>query len=143
MFVSSIVASKGNKIVAARAEDSLAQVASRLAEHRIGAVLVYGPQGDIAGIISERDIVRMLAHEGAAALQRRVAEFMVTEVRTCEPEDTVDHVMEIMTQHRIRHLPVMQGGSVQAIISIGDVVKHLIDETRHEAEALKQYIAAG
>jgi CBS domain-containing protein len=143
MFVSSIVSSKGSKVVSALPTETVADLVLRLSQHRIGAILVRAADGSIAGIVSERDVVRALARRGADTLQQRVADIMVTDVETCEPEDTVDHVMETMTERRFRHLPVVQDGSIVGIISIGDVVKNLIDETRHEAEALKQYIVAG
>jgi CBS domain-containing protein len=143
MFVSSILAEKGNDVVSILASDTVAALAARLTERRIGAVVVCGPDGRISGIVSERDVVQALARRGAAALGGRVAELMVTNVETCEPDDTLEHVMQVMTARRIRHLPVMQRGRMTGIVSIGDVVKHLIAETKHEAEALRQYIAAG
>jgi len=142
MFVSSIIAAKGGNVISVLAQDSIADLLARLAEYRVGAVLVRGHDGGMVGIVSERDIVRALAREGAATLNRRVAEVMISEVETCDPDDTIDHIMTVMTERRIRHLPVMRAGQLVGMISIGDVVKNLIDETRHEAEALKQYIAA-
>jgi CBS domain-containing protein len=143
MFVSSILAEKGNDVVAIPPTETVAALAARLTERRIGAVVVCGTDGRIAGIVSERDVVQALARHGAAALDGRVAELMVTDVETCEPDDTLEHVMQVMTSRRIRHLPVMQRGRMAGIVSIGDVVKYLIAETRHEAEALRQYIATG
>jgi CBS domain-containing protein len=143
MFVSSILADKGDDVVSILPTDTVAALAARLTERRIGAVVVCGPDGRISGIVSERDVVQALARRGPAALESRVAELMVTDVETCEPEDTLEHVMQVMTDRRIRHLPVMQRGRMAGIVSIGDVVKHLIAETRHEAEALRQYIATG
>jgi CBS domain-containing protein len=143
MFVSSILAEKGGDVVSILASDTVAALAARLTERRIGAVVVCGPDGQIAGIVSERDVVQALARRGATAMDDRVAELMITNVETCEPDDTLEHVMQVMTARRIRHLPVMQRGRMTGIVSIGDVVKYLIAETKHEAEALRQYIAAG
>ena len=143
MFVSSILAEKGADVVSIRPGDTVAALAARLTERRIGAVVVCGPDGRITGIVSERDVVQALARRGPAALDSRVADLMVTSVETCDPDDTLEHVMQVMTARRIRHLPVMQHGQMVGIVSIGDVVKYLIAETRHEAEALKQYIATG
>ena len=143
MFVSTIIADKGSEVVTVAPASTVAELAGRLAERRIGAVVVCDPDGNIAGIISERDIVTALAQHGAAALSGRVAELMSLQVATCELEDTLEHVMQVMTARRIRHLPVMENGRMVGLVSIGDVVKHLIAETRHEAEALRQYIATG
>jgi CBS domain-containing protein len=143
MFVSSIISDKGNEVVTVAPGTTVAELAARLAERRIGAVVVCDPDGGLAGIISERDIVSALASRGAEALSCRVAELMSLRVATCDLEDTLDHVMQVMTERRFRHLPVMENGRMVGLISIGDVVKHLIAETRHEAEALRQYITTG
>lgn len=142
MFVSSIISSKGSAVVSISAQESVEKLLHLLDRHRIGAVLVLGANGAIAGIVSERDVVRALSARGAGTLALRVADIMVSDIEVCDPDDTIDHVMQVMTERRIRHLPVLQKGQLMGMISIGDVVKNLIDETRHEAEALRQYIAA-
>lgn len=97
----------------------------------------------VEGIISERDVIRHLARAGADILDLRIADIMIREVVTCTSEDNIAHLMETMTEHRIRHLPVVEDGIMIGLVSIGDVVKHRIRETEQEAEALKAYIATG
>lgn len=143
MFVSSILAGKGGQVVAVSPADSISSAVDQLAARRIGAVLAVDDMGRPVGVLSERDVVRVLARDGVAALQARVADVMSAPIVTCDPDDTLDHVMGLMTDRRIRHLPVVRRGELLGIVSIGDVVKFTIDETRHEAEALKQYIATG
>jgi CBS domain-containing protein len=142
MAVSQILKSKGAAIVSAGASDKLDTVAKKLAEHRIGSVLVLDGGGGILGIVSERDIVRALAADGAAALQRKASEVMTSQVRTCKPGDTEAELMALMTTHRIRHLPVVERGKLLGMISIGDVVKFRIEAIEHEADDLKAYIAS-
>jgi CBS domain-containing protein len=121
----------------------LAEAARVLTKLRIGALVVRAEGGTLAGILSERDIVRAVAEEGAAALGLTVATCMTTDVAVCEENDTIEEIMETMTRCRFRHMPVVDGGSIAGIISIGDVVKTRIAETLREAQALKEYIAAG
>lgn len=145
MYVESILKGKGANIISVKPADTVADTAKVLARHRIGAVLVCDGDGDgeLAGILSERDIVRGLAETGSAILEGPVSALMTRRVVTCSPGDSVDGVMAKMTEGRFRHLPVMSGGSLVGVISIGDVVKERIAETEHEAEALKAYIATG
>ena len=142
MLVSHILREKGRAIVAVTPNASLADAAQTLTKNRIGAVLVLDGDGSAAGILSERDIVRAMAWEGAAALSRTVASCMTTPVATCEENDTVEELMERMTHGRFRHLPVVDQDRVVGIVSIGDIVKTRIEETLREAQALKEYIAA-
>ncbi len=114
-----------------------------LVTRRIGSVLVLDANGKIAGIISERDVVRALSKQGAAAMSLRVAEAMTSDVVFCDPDDSIDQVMETMTSGRFRHLPVVRRGELYGLVSIGDVVKARLEDARHEAEALKAYIVAG
>jgi CBS domain-containing protein len=141
MFVSDILGHKGNRVVAVTPEETLASAIATLSARRIGAVLVLDADKKLAGILSERDILHAVARRAAEALSLRVAEVMTTPVVTCDPDDTVEHVMELMTNGRFRHLPVVRRGSLLGIVSIGDVVKWRLDETRQEAEVLRQYIA--
>jgi CBS domain-containing protein len=143
MLVSHIIREKGNAVVSVAAEATLAEAAKLLARHRIGAVLILDSHGAPLGILSERDIVSVLAQLGAAALARIVGSCMTSPVMTCEESDTIEDLMERMTHGRFRHLPVVQRGRVVGLVSIGDVVKTRIEETVREAQALKEYIAAG
>ena len=114
----------------------------RLASKRIGAVVVTAPGTAVIGIVSERDVVRMLAQHGPSALSRGIDECMTRNVVTCRETDTVDELMSRMTQGRFRHLPVVEGGELAGIISIGDVVKHRVAEVELEASAMRDYITA-
>ena len=143
MNVASIVTGKGAKIITAAADDSIASVASLLNEHGIGAVLVTDGANEVKGVISERDIVRELAKSGSGCLDMKASALMTTNVITCAPSDTIDQVMSLMTTKRIRHLPVMDGGTLSGFISIGDVVKNRMDEVEREAAAMRDYIATG
>jgi CBS domain-containing protein len=116
------------------------EAAHLLAGKKIGAVMITGADGDIKGILSERDIVRALAKSGALALQDSVAMHMTTKVVTCHEDQTVAEVMELMTNGRFRHMPVLHANKLAGIISIGDVVKHKIAETEAESRSLRDYI---
>jgi CBS domain-containing protein len=122
---------------------TLLEVAKRLTQKRIGVLVVVGAHGNIAGVVSERDIIRALSEMGADCLQRPVAEIMTSQVVTCQETDTLDGLMATMTQHRFRHLPVVTDGALVGIISIGDVVKHHVAEIEMEATAMRAYIARG
>jgi CBS domain-containing protein len=141
MHVASILKVKGRAVETVRADSTLTFVASRLADKRIGAVVVTDRAGAIAGIVSERDIVHALAREGTGCLDWPVSEIMTRDVLTCTEDDTLDQIMSSMTQRRCRHLPVVEGGKLTGIISIGDVVKHHIAEVEMEAMAMRDYIA--
>jgi CBS domain-containing protein len=143
MLVSHILQEKGRDALAIPPEATLFEAARLLTLNRIGALIVYDARGALSGIISERDIVRAVAEEGAAALAFTVAERMTIDVATCEENDTIAEIMETMTRCRFRHMPVIEDGRVAGIVSIGDVVKIRIAETLREAQALKDYIAAG
>ncbi len=141
MAVKEILAEKGNNVITISPGSSLGDAARVLAQHRIGAVVVVGTDDRIIGILSERDIVRRVGEEGAAALERSVSEAMSTSVKTCNEQSTVNEVMTIMTRGRFRHLPVEQDGNLVGIISIGDVVKRRIEEVEREADEIRNYIA--
>jgi len=143
MLVSHILRQKGRDVVTVGPTIALAEAAHTLAKRKIGAVVVIGVKGDVAGILSERDIVNALAVDGTHALARAVSTYMTRSVATCGERDTIDTIMEIMTDGRFRHVPVVEGGRLAGIVSIGDVVKTRIEESEREASALKQYIAAG
>ncbi|SRR5579872_6133048 len=142
MFVSDIIAQKGHSVFTVTPGTTLAEVSQQLSARRIGSVLVIGKDDDVAGIVSERDVVRALARHGAAALQLEARAIMTREVVTCDPDDPIELVMATMTTGRIRHLPVTRHGELLGLVSIGDVVKARLEETANETEALKAYIVA-
>ena len=142
MHVAAILNEKGRAVETVTASMSLAHVAERLTAHRIGAVVVCGPEGEVAGIVSERDIVRMLARHGGSALARTAGDAMTRDVVTASEADTIDELMVRMTKGRFRHLPVVEAGRLVGIVSIGDVVKHRVAEVELEASAMRDYIAA-
>ncbi|MFN4275282.1 MAG: CBS domain-containing protein [Ferrovibrio sp.] len=143
MIVASILKDKTGGVISARPEDSIESVCQLLADKGIGAVLVQRPDGGIAGILSERDIVRGLAMIGTDLLLQTADTIMTRSVMVCSSHDTIQDVMHLMTKRRIRHLPVVDNGRLAGMISIGDVVKRHIAATEMEAEALRQYIATG
>ena len=142
MLVSQILKLKGDLVFTAAPTDSVAAVAALLHSRRVGALVVLEAER-VVGIVSERDIVRIVAEGGGAALGRPVADCMSREVVYAEPGETVDQLMERMTDRRMRHLPVCIDGRLVGIVSIGDVVKSKISEVEAEASGLKAYIAAG
>ena len=143
MFVSDILSQKGGSVFTVTPGTSVAQVSQQLSVRRIGSVLVLDGDGGVAGIVSERDLVRALASHGAKALELEARQVMTRDVVTCHPDDSIDEVMQTMTSGRFRHLPVVHHGELLGLVSIGDVVKARLEETEHEAEALKAYIVAG
>lgn len=144
MNVATILASKGRAVTTARSDTVLIDVTSKLAAKKIGCIVIIGDHGRIDGIMSERDVIRAIAEGGAAALQQPVSKFMTSSVRTCHEGATLDELMEIMTQGRFRHLPVVDDSqALVGIISIGDVVKHHISEVEMEVSAMRGYLATG
>lgn len=142
MFVSDILAHKGDRVVSVAPDDGLPSAIATLADRRIGAVLVLDAGGAIVGILSERDVLHAMARDGGAALNRKVSEIMTSTVVTCDPDASIEHVMETMTERRFRHLPVVRQGRLCGMISIGDVVRLRLEEQRREADALREYITA-
>lgn len=143
MLVATIIHEKGSNVATISPRATLTDAASELRLRSVGALVVSSDGRSIEGIISERDIVRRLAERGQAALAESVASVMTTEVRTCGPDDTCDDLMRVMTEHRMRHLPVMVDGTLAGIVSIGDVVKHRVEELEQEARTLHDYITTG
>ena len=141
MIVKTILSAKGNDVISIEPTATLETAVRTLAEHRIGALLVLGTDRRVIGILSERDIVRVIAKEGAGALSQTVRNAMTAKVKSCSENSSVNEVMEIMTRGRFRHLPVEKNGQLYGIISIGDVVKRRIEDVEREAEEIKQYIA--
>jgi CBS domain-containing protein len=140
MNVREILSVKGKDVVTIEPNTNLAAAAKLLAERRIGALVVTGPAGRVVGILSERDIVHVLATGGIAALETPVSEAMTRKVTTCSPSDTIGSIMEQMTAGKFRHVPVVEQGRLTGIISIGDVVKHRLMEMENEQAALRDYI---
>lgn len=141
MHISEVIRRKGGEVVTIRSDATVAQLLALLAEYRIGAVVVSDDDGaTVAGIASERDIVRHLHTDGPAVLSAAVAAIMSSDVETCTPEDDLERLARQMTEHRVRHIPVVVEGRLQAIVSIGDIVKHRIDELQMERDLLVGYI---
>ncbi|MEO1100549.1 MAG: CBS domain-containing protein [Pseudomonadota bacterium] len=143
MTIDQILKEKGAGVTTVTDTQTLHSVAKVLDEARIGAVVAIGTDGKVTGVLSERDIVRQLARHGAGAMTMTVAAAMTRDVITATPQETVDHCMELMTDRRIRHLPILKDGGLAGLISIGDLVKWKIAATEAEAEAMKSYIATG
>ncbi len=144
MNVATLLKTKGNRVVTIRVESPIQTVMHRMAIEQIGALVVTGPGDErIVGIVSERDIVRGLAERGAAVMNLRVADLMTHKVRTCALQDSVKHIMAVMTRGRIRHLPVVDGHKLCGIVSIGDVVKNRLEEMTLEVDVLRDAYMAG
>ncbi len=141
MQVENILQSKGRAVVTVAVTATVAEAVAELNANRIGAVVVTD-NGRVAGILSERDVVRHLGREWSTLAGRPVRELMTKSVVTTHRNAGVGELMERMTEHRIRHIPVVEGGELVGIVSIGDVVKRKIEETEQEATALKEYIAS-
>lgn len=141
MTVKTILNRKGYGVVGIEREATLGDAARVLSEHRIGVVIVTEHGERIAGLLSERDIVRTIAARGAAALDEPVAAVMTRRVVTCSENDSTGELMERMTAGRFRHLPVVDGERMIGIVSIGDVVKKRIEDVEREAEEIRNYIA--
>jgi CBS domain-containing protein len=141
MAVSHILSVKGRNVFTVRPTDTVNAVAKILGEKRIGAIVVTDDQGHIVGIVSERDVVRQIASEGAEVLKKPASAIMTKNVMTCQDGDSEQELMAVMTAKRIRHLPVVTQGKLNGMISIGDVVKFRIEAIEREAENMKAYIA--
>ncbi|MBN9443448.1 MAG: CBS domain-containing protein [Bosea sp. (in: a-proteobacteria)] len=141
MNVEQLLSDKGREVISVQPHRTLAEAVRVLSEKRIGAVVVMGADGALVGILSERDIIRALGAEGAAALDSAVSRVMTAKVVTCRAQTSVDELMEIMTTGRFRHVPVIENGRVIGIVSIGDVVKHRVAAIEAESQAMRNYIA--
>jgi len=140
MTVKAIVFRKGRNVVTIGPSATLEAAIAKLAEHRIGAVVVLGAERRVIGILSERDIVRAFAEFGADALTKRLAQVMTREVATCGEGETAVSIMERMTTGKFRHIPVVENDRLAGIVSIGDIVKHRLWEMEQESAALRDYI---
>jgi CBS domain-containing protein len=144
MLIVSILRQKGTQVFSVGAEEDVGAVARSLAQHRIGAVLVRDAAGDVLGIVSERDIVRGLATQGEAALRMTAGQLMTRVLHTVTPRTHVVQALAMMTDRRVRHLPVLEDdGRLVGMVSIGDLVKARIAEAEHEAEELRNYVVSG
>ena len=141
MTVKAILDRKDYDIATIAPTADLASAVKLLAARRIGALVVTGSEREVAGIISERDIIRVLAEAGAAALEQPVGQVMTRKVVTCTRADTMSNIMELMTAGKFRHLPVVEGDQLIGIISIGDVVKYRVQQIEFESAALRDYIS--
>lgn len=142
MIIEQILNDKGREVVTLRADHTLREAAKLLDERRIGAVVTLSGDGDIVGVLSERDIVRQFARRGEEALEMPVGEAMTRAVITINAEAAIDDALQLMTDRRIRHLPVVRNNRLTGFVSIGDLVKWKIAETEAEAEAMKSYLSS-
>lgn len=141
MTVAAILKGKGHETITARHDALLNDICETLAKKKIGAVVVCDGDNSIEGIVSERDVVRVIGTQGVSALQLPVSSVMTKDVITCLEENSVNEVMAKMTQGRFRHMPVVKDGKLTGVISIGDVVKHKIAQVELEAEQMRNYIS--
>ncbi len=140
MRITDVLRRKGDLVVTIRPDDTVRALLDALAEHRVGALVVADAEGAVEGIVSERDVVRHLQARGAGVLEEPVSGIMTSPVHTAAPETTLDELMVLMTQRRIRHVPVVVDDRLRGIVSIGDVVKHRIEELQSERDQLTAYI---
>ena len=143
MRISGLLREKGDFVATVEPGATIREVLAVLAEHGVGALVVTDDGEHIAGIVSERDVVRALHRQGPDVLDERVSELMTAEVVTCAPDAEVDSLMAVMTESRVRHVPVVVEGRLTGIVSIGDVVKHRVHELVDENLALVEYIQSG
>ncbi|MCW2512305.1 MAG: putative signal-transduction protein containing cAMP-binding and domain [Mycobacterium sp.] len=142
MRIADVLRNKGAGVLTVSPETLVSDLISGLVTRNVGAMVVVGQDG-LVGIVSERDVVRMLHEHGAGALTRPVADIMTSQVITCSPEDSVDSLSGLMTTHRVRHVPVVENGRLAGIVSIGDVVKTRMEALQAEREQLEAYITQG
>jgi CBS domain-containing protein len=143
MFVNQLLKNKGGEVFTVSPEETLQSIAALLHTRKVGAFIVTDKVGRVVGVISERDIIRAIAASGASALMLPVNQFMTRDVIVARLGETIDALLERMTDRRIRHLPVMDEQKLAGIVSIGDLVKSKIAMAEHEAETLKNYILVG
>ncbi len=141
MTVARILDDKGRDVITTQPHRTLKEVVDLLADRGVGAVVVSDASLSVLGILSERDVVRVIAKQGASALQDPVSRYMTPKVITVKSDDTIEHVMQTMTAGRFRHVPVVDGGRLTGIVSIGDVVKRHVNALDSERQAMREYIA--
>ena len=142
MRISDILRNKGSAVATVTETTTVIGLLAELVTHNIGAMVVVGPDG-VCGIVSERDLVRELHEQGVDLLRRQVADIMSSVVVTCSPDDAIDDLSALMTNNRVRHVPVLDNGRLAGIVSIGDVVKNRMEELQAEQEHLHAYITQG
>jgi len=140
MRITDVLRRKGDFVVTIQPQDTVRALLDALAENKVGALVVAGAGGGVEGIVSERDVVRHLQARGAGVLEEQVSTIMTSPVHTAAPETTLDELMVLMTERRIRHVPVVVDERLTGIVSIGDVVKHRIEELQSERDQLTAYI---
>jgi len=140
MRISDVIRRKGDLVVTIRSDATVRRLLEVLEQYHIGAVVVSDDGSTVAGIVSERDVVRHLHTDGVGILDETVVMIMTSEVQTCTPDDGIEDLARIMTERRVRHIPVVADGQLLAIVSIGDVVKQRIDELQTERDHLVGYI---
>jgi CBS domain-containing protein len=143
MRIADLLRKKGSAVATVTPETTVTTLLTGLAENNVGAMVVVAPDGSIAGIVSERDVVRRLNEHGPGLLDGPVSEIMTKLVASCGPDDSVDQLSVLMTERRIRHVPVLANGRLAGIISIGDVVKNRMEELEKSQEQLEAYISQG
>ena len=143
MTIRRILESKGREVVTHHPDATLEDIVNILSQRKIGAIVLLDDNGTVAGIISERDVVRVLGSTGIAAMSQPIAEIMTLKVKTCDEATSIDQAMEMMTHGRFRHLPVCEEGRLVGLVSIGDVVKRRIEDAEQDARNMREYIAAG
>jgi CBS domain-containing protein len=143
MKVAEILKQKGQDVISVRPTESIETLSHRLRLARIGAMVVLGEDGALGGVIAERDIIHGIAEHGASCLGLTVADLMTQRVITCAPDDSVTRISTLMTENRIRHLPVVEGGKLVGVVSVGDVVKNRMEEMSLEANVLRDIAIAG
>jgi CBS domain-containing protein len=143
MNIAQILKAKGRAVATARPDTTLLDIVAKLAQKKIGAIVVVGDNGEVVGIISERDIIRKLGERGSEVLDEPVSKTMTANVISCTETSTLDELMEVMTQGRFRHVPVIEDGALVGIVSIGDVVKNHIAEVEMEVTAMRGYFVTG
>lgn len=140
MRISDVIRRKGDVVVTLGSDATVLRLLEVLEEHHIGAVVVSDDGSTVAGIVSERDVVRHLHTDGVAVLDETLAAIMTSDVHTCAPDDNIEDLAQVMTDRRFRHIPVVSDGALVAIVSIGDLVKGRIDELKTERDHLVGYI---
>ncbi len=143
MRIADVLRSKGTDVATVGPEATVAELLAGLSDRNVGAMVVVGSAGVIAGIVSERDVVRKLHEHGPAVLELSVAQIMTPAVATCGMDSSVDDLSEMMTHNRVRHIPVLVDGHLAGIVSIGDIVKTRLEELKSEQEQLQAYITQG
>lgn len=143
MLVETVLQGKGTDVITSRPDILVGEATRLLCAHRIGALVVIDADDRVVGVFSERDVVRGMALHGDRIHTMQVRDLMSADVQVCKPEDTIQELMSVMTNRRVRHLPVMDGGKLRGIITIGDIVKSRLEEATMEAESLRDYVMAG